>query len=64
MCVLNFKQNYYSHKMDREENLSRQGTAREDQISNVLSSSVDGVQGSDDDNDPLKKQLLNMQVLC
>lgn len=50
--------------MNREENLPRRGTAREDQISNVLSSSVDGVQGSDDYKGPLKKQLLNMQILC
>lgn len=39
-------------KMGREENLPRQGTAKEGQISNVLSSSVDGGQGSDDNNGP------------
>lgn len=63
MCVLNFKQNYCSQKMDREEKLPRQGTAREDEISNVLSSSVDCEEYSDDSSGPLKKQSLNMQIL-
>lgn len=63
MCVLNFKQNYCSGEMDRERNLPWQRTAREDQISNILSSSVACAQGSDDNDGVLKKQLLNMQVL-
>lgn len=54
MCALNFKRNYCSQKMGREENLPRQETAREDQISNVLSSLVSGAQGCDNNNSPLK----------
>lgn len=50
--------------MDRGENLPRQGTAREYQIYNILSALVDGMQSSDDNHIPLKKQLLNMQVIC
>lgn len=58
MCALNFKQNYCSQKMDREENLPRQGTAREDQITTVLSSLVDCAQGSDDKNSHLEKTIV------
>ena len=49
--------------MDRERNLPWQKTAREHQISNILSSSAACAQGSDDNDGALKKQLLNMQVL-